>query len=144
MTYMLSLISSFSVDIGRYVQGARSAERLVHENKKAYGVFDKAIRMTAPKFKPYISAHYDLAEDRCFSSSDNEDEDHEDDEEDSDEYSDDGSSQTFDLSDMRQHIEKYVQFPLNWRPLALGHQADVFVSGQLRENSPTTYHLAQQ
>lgn len=84
---MLGLITSFSSDVERYVQGRKSAEQLIHHNNKAYEAFKDKIRGTAPAFQPYSNA----VEHNSSGFNVN-----------------DGSPQYFYLDDMREHINKFV------------------------------------
>jgi len=96
VTHMLHLVKTFSHDVDRYVQGGRAAERLIHQNKKAYEVFKDAIRSTAPNFQPYPTAV--VYENGVENSKESEDDD----------KISNGNSGSFCLADMRKHIEESI------------------------------------
>lgn len=55
-SYVLTLLSSFCVDVQSHIIGGPGTETLVQHNRRVYEDFKRAIRSTAPRFIPLPSA----------------------------------------------------------------------------------------
>jgi hypothetical protein len=86
---MLKLLTSFSTDAQRYIDGSSNYEVLMQTCRKAYKEFKFNIRKTAPNFIPAASPSHGHKHTRT--------------------HADNSStSEAFYLDDMRRHIESFV------------------------------------
>lgn len=53
---MLTLLSSFCVDVQSHIMGGPGTEAFVQHNRRVYEDFKRAIRSTAPRFIPLLSS----------------------------------------------------------------------------------------
>ncbi|KAH7920090.1 hypothetical protein BV22DRAFT_826286 [Leucogyrophana mollusca] len=118
-SYMMGLIAEFCKTVDQYVGGGAETGDLIQEHRVAYAAFKRAIRSTAPNFKPYLSSNrkgYGIPDSEWSGDEDEDDEDNDEDEdedegEDSDSDSEDepvGLAKPFYLKDMRDHINKSI------------------------------------
>ncbi|KAH7928504.1 hypothetical protein BV22DRAFT_1192754 [Leucogyrophana mollusca] len=100
-SYMMGLIADFCKTVDRYVAGGAETSDLIQEHRVAYANFNRAIRSTAPNFKPYLSASTNVygVGDSAFPG-DDEGEDSKDEPV--------GLGKPFYLKDMRTYIEKSI------------------------------------
>jgi hypothetical protein len=102
-TYVLQRVTNFSTSFGRLTEGSPEASQLIQGHRSVYRRFKRAIRRTAPDFKPYPEESHASTR---WDNGDQDEDDSDSDEVTSADLADINLAKPFYLNDMRAFIER--------------------------------------